>query len=227
MKFRQLLLPIFGIGLNTSAAASNVDSPYFELRPQVPASILVIAQATRAKPIFVEQECREVGNTEDYVDSAYNNFAVGGLVLLSLGYKHNEKIGKFELPEHVRESFKMYVATPPAHGEAFQSAQNKEYMSYSYRAREGYTGKDSFVIGVDTLTRSGRKIHFSLKFKVSVVDRITNEMERSTCVGMKFSAAPSTAIAVRNVFARKNSWPWYVNAYPNSKCNGPPSAAVD
>lgn len=45
-----------------------------------------------------------------------------------------------------------------------------------------------FLISVDTLTKSGKKVHFNLKFNVSVVESITNDALPSTCVGMKFSS---------------------------------------
>jgi hypothetical protein len=49
---------------------------------------------------------------------------------------------------------------------------------------------------VDTQGRGGANIHFNLKFKVSVVEGITNEELTSTCVGMKFNSAPSAPISI-------------------------------
>lgn len=177
------------------AMAFTADVSYVQVQ-QAPATISVAMQTGDAKPITIVDDCREVGNDEVYAESAYNNFVVGGVVFTSLGYKYNGNTGDFDLPEQVRTTFKMYVITPPTHGAAYLTTSDKDNMLYSYRAKEGYVGKDSFVIGVDTLTRSGKKIHFNLKFKLSVVSNITNEYERSTCVGLKFSSTPDAPMSI-------------------------------
>jgi hypothetical protein len=140
------------------------------------------------KSIELTDDCREVGNSEVYANSAYNQFGVGFSALSSLGYKINPSTGNFDLPEQVRANFKSHVISEPMHGKIIQTDENAKHFIYSYQETEGYIGKDSFVIGVDTLTRSGQKIHFNMKYLLSVVEAITNDDQRSTCVGMKFKA---------------------------------------
>lgn len=133
-------------------------------------------------------ECRAVGNSEDFNGSAYNQFVIGGSIFSSLGYKFDQSTGKFNVPAAVRSSFKTYIVDAPKHGEIFQTEQEKLNSLYSYRADAGYIGPDSFVIGGEALARNGRTlVKFKFKYNVSVVEKITNENEPSTCEGMKFS----------------------------------------
>ncbi|MDD2776159.1 MAG: hypothetical protein PHU06_09395 [Gallionella sp.] len=192
-KLRKVLCCALGL----MGVVSGGDAQCYDARPDsmVPyvqvASVTAskIAQAGNPKPIEFEDDCREVGNAEDYVDSAYNQFGIGG-ILSSLGYRIDSATGNYILPEQVRAGFKSTIISSPVHGEVFQTEEGKKHFYFSYRANEGYVGKDSFVIGVDTLTRSGKPIQFMIKFKLSVVEQITNENEKSTCVGMKFNSAP-------------------------------------
>lgn len=62
-----------------------------------------------------------------------------------------------------------------------QSNGDKEAGLYSYQAQGGYVGKDTFTVGVDTMSKSRVKITYSLQFKVSVVESITNDQYPSTC----------------------------------------------
>ncbi|WMW80887.1 hypothetical protein RF679_01070 [Undibacterium cyanobacteriorum] len=125
--------------------------------------------------------CVEVKNSPDSTKSAYNSFIILGKVYTALGYKVNRKIDDFDLPQLVRDSTKMYVINPPQHGQLVQSSGDKEAGLYSYQSQAGYVGKDTFTVGVDTISKSRAKISYSLQFKVSVVESITNDQYPSTC----------------------------------------------
>ena len=125
--------------------------------------------------------CVEVKNSPDGAKSAYNSFIILGKVYTALGYKVNRKIDDFDLPLLVRDSTRVYVITPPQHGQLVQSNGDKAAGLYSYQAQGGYVGKDTFTIGVDTMSKSRAKISYSLQFKVSVVESITNDQYPSTC----------------------------------------------
>ncbi|GLQ89481.1 hypothetical protein [Dyella flagellata] len=140
-----------------------------------------------SKTIVLESECREVGNSDVYTESAYNNFVIGGAVFDSLGYKYSTTTGNYELPKEVRDSLKIAEETPPSHGTLFQTEADKKHFLFSYRANTDYIGKDSFVVGVNVRNQSGLLIHYSLKFYLSVVSQITNTDEMpSTCANLKF-----------------------------------------
>ena len=126
--------------------------------------------------------CVEVKNSPDSAKSAYNSFIVLGKVYTALGYKLNRRTDDFDLPQLVRDSTRMYVINAPQHGQLVQSNGDKEAGLYSYQAQGGYVGKDTFTVGVDTMSKSRVKITYSLQFKVSVVESITNDQYPSTCI---------------------------------------------
>ncbi|MBK7003103.1 MAG: tandem-95 repeat protein [Rhodoferax sp.] len=168
------------------------DVPYVMVQ-QVTDSKSSIAVVDEVKPI-TSVECQDVLNDADAPSYGPNQFVIGAHVLSPLGYKLNNKTGNFELPENVRSSFRMYVTSSPKNGDVFVSS--KEHFIYAYRANEGYIGPDSFTIGVDTLTRSGRKIHFNLVFNLAVVEQYRAEDTPPICKSMKFSALQYAPISV-------------------------------
>ena len=109
-----------------------LDVPYAEVQ-QAPVTGSMLAQAGNPKPIVINQECKEVSNSEDDFDSAANQVEVRATVLRSLGYRYDKSIHDFVLPDSVRENFKMYVQTAPRHGQLVLNARGIA-GSYGYQA---------------------------------------------------------------------------------------------
>ncbi len=171
----------------------NVELPYVQIVESTQ-TIVALGGEDKTKKLTKTYPCVEVGNAPEDAKSAYNSFVILGTVFSALGYKINKNGDNFEMPQLVRDSTKMYVVKPPAHANLVQLRNDKEAGLYSYQAHEGYIGKDTFVIGVDTISKNGKKITFNLQFNVSVVRNVTSDPTLDTCVGMKFSGVSSSPI---------------------------------
>jgi len=168
----------------------NAEVPFVQMQN---ASSLQTAPAKTLRAIeYVE--CRDVGNQAYHDGAAVNNFVIGGAVFTALGYKFNPKGFDYLIPDKVRFQTKYYVVTAPKHGEVYQSEEDKKHWLYSYRSVEGYTGQDSFTIGVDTFSRSGKEVHFKLKFNLAVMEELGNEPQ--LCESMKFSSLPNSPVSI-------------------------------
>ncbi len=172
----------------------NVEVPYVQV-VDAKQTTTVPGGEDKAKVFAKNYPCTEVGNIPENAKDAYNSFVVRGDVFKALGYKVNEKLGQYDVPEFVRANTNIYVTTPPAHGTIVQVNESaKKAGVYSYKGDGSYIGKDTFVISVDTFSKKGKKVTFNLKYNVSVVESITNEQYPSTCVGMKFSSLSNSPV---------------------------------
>lgn len=171
----------------------NVEVPYVQVA-ESKQTTAVSGGEDKTKIFNKTYSCVEVGNAPEDAKTAYNSFVILGTVFSALGYKINKNGDDFEMPQLVRDSTKMYVVKPPAHGNMMQLRNDKEAGLYSYQAHEGYIGKDTFLIGVDTISKNGKKITFNLKYNVSVVRNVTSDPTLDTCVGMKFSDLSNSPI---------------------------------